>query len=227
VTQATVAIAARSICLSLSERLRLSYSRQKLASSLIESANLSNENYSDRGSVSPSDQSKSCIMALDFLVYGRQPVWRGRTQLDSITAGDRAFRVNADWKDGEVKRPPTRNWREIAIVCLLGSALFYVFSRTSADPDLWGHVRFGQDLWQPGRIVREDIYSYLTGDQLWINHEWLSEVIFYFAFATARPAGLIAFKSGLALLILGFLYWHLRQQIAVASHAAILTGVFC
>jgi hypothetical protein len=52
-------------------------------------------------------------------------------------------------------------------------------------------------------------------------------VIFYFAFATARPAGLIAFKSGLALLILGFLYWHLRQQIAVASHAAILTGVFC
>jgi len=51
------------------------------------------------------------------------------------------------------------------------------FSRTSADPDLWGHVRFGQDLWQTGRIVREDIYSYLTGDQVWINDERLSEAI--------------------------------------------------
>jgi hypothetical protein len=108
----------------------------------------------------------------------------------------------------------------------LGSVLFYVFSRTSADPDLWGHVRFGQDLWQTGRIVREDIYSYLTGDQVWINHEWLSEAIFYFAFAAAGSVGLIAFKSGLAFLIVAFLYWHLRQQIAVALHAAILTGVF-
>jgi hypothetical protein len=134
--------------------------------------------------------------------------------------------VNADWRDHAVKRPSTWNWQEISIVCLLGSVLFYVFSRTSADPDLWGHVRFGQDLWQTGRIVREDIYSYLTGDQVWINHEWLSEAIFYFAFAAAGSVGLIAFKSGLAFLIVAFLYWHLRQQIAVALHAAILTGVF-
>jgi hypothetical protein len=134
--------------------------------------------------------------------------------------------MNADRKDREVKRLPIRNWRETGILCLLGSALFYVFSRTSADPDLWGHVRFGQDLWRTGRIAREDIYSYLTGDQLWINHEWLSEAIFYFAFATAGPAGLIAFKSGLALLILVFLYWQLRQQIAPAARAAILAGVF-
>jgi hypothetical protein len=134
--------------------------------------------------------------------------------------------VNADRKDGDVRRPSTRNWREIGILCLLGSVLFYVFSRTSADPDLWGHIRFGQDLWQTGQIAREDIYSYLTGDQLWINHEWLAEAIFYLAFATGGPAGLIAFKSGLALLILAFLYWQLRQQIAHPLHAAILTGGF-
>ena len=94
-----------------------------------------------------------------------------------------------------MKRPSTRNWRDISIVCLLGSALFYVFSRTSADPDLWGHIRFGEDLWRTGRVVREDVYSYLSGDQVWINHEWLAEVIFYSVFANTGATGLIIFKS--------------------------------
>ena len=111
-------------------------------------------------------------------------------------------------------------------MCFLGSALFYVFSRTSADPDLWGHIRFGEDLWRTGRIVRPDIYSYLTGDQLWINHEWLSEAIFYAVFAGAGSTGLIVFKSCLSLLIVGIIYCHLRQQVSVALRAASLALVF-
>ena len=125
-----------------------------------------------------------------------------------------------------MKLPSTRDWREISILCLFGSALFYVFSRTSADPDLWGHIRFGHDLWQTGRIIRGDIYSYLTGDQLWINHEWLAEAIFYSVFAAAGSTGLIVFKSCLSLLIVGIIYWHLRQQIPVTRRAAILAVVF-
>ena len=125
-----------------------------------------------------------------------------------------------------MKRPSTRNWRDISIVCLFGSALFYVFSRTSADPDLWGHIRFGEDLWRTGRIVREDIYSYLSGDQVWINHEWLAEAIFYAVFANAGATGLIIFKSCLSFLVVGIIYWHLRQQISVTPRTVILTVVF-
>ena len=125
-----------------------------------------------------------------------------------------------------IKLPSTWNWREVGIVSLLGSALFYVFSRTSADPDLWGHIRFGEDLWRTGRIVREDTYSYLSGDQLWINHEWLAEAIFYAVFAILGPMGLIVLKSCLSLLIVGIIYWHLRQQISVAPRAAVLAVVF-
>ena len=111
-------------------------------------------------------------------------------------------------------------------MCLLGSALFFVFSRTSADPDLWGHIRFGEDLWRTGRIVREDVYSYLSGDQLWINHEWLSEAIFYAVFANAGATGLIIFKSCLSLLIVGIIYWHLKQKISATRRAVMLTVVF-
>ena len=125
-----------------------------------------------------------------------------------------------------MKRPSTRNWRDISIVCLLGSALFYVFSRTSADPDLWGHIRFGEDLWRTGSVVREDVYSYLSGDQVWINHEWLAEVIFYAVFANAGATGLIIFKSCLSLLVVGIIYWHLRQRISATRQTVILTVVF-
>ena len=125
-----------------------------------------------------------------------------------------------------MKRPSTRNWRDISIVCLLGSALFYVFSRTSADPDLWGHIRFGEDLWRTGSVVREDVYSYLSGDQVWINHEWLAEVIFYSVFANTGATGLIIFKSCLSLLVVGIIYWHLRQRISASRRTVILTVVF-
>src|SRR5438477_428999 len=50
-----------------------------------------------------------------------------------------------------------------------GFALFW-FSYTLADPDLWGHVRFGQDIVRTGRIVQADEYSYRTAGQRWINH---------------------------------------------------------
>ena len=133
---------------------------------------------------------------------------------------------NAARKDEGMKRPSTQNWRDISIVCLFGSALFYVFSRTSADPDLWGHIRFGEDLWRTGRIAREDIYSYLNGDQVWVNHEWLAEAIFYAVFTNAGATGLIIFKSCLSLLVIGIIYWHLRQQISVTPRTAILTVVF-
>jgi len=135
-------------------------------------------------------------------------------------------RMNAAQKNPVAKAPSIRNWREIGILCLFGSVLFYVFSRTSADPDLWGHIKFGEDLWHTGRIVRDDIYSYLSGDQPWINHEWLAEAAFAAVFNVAGVSGLIVFKSCLALLIAAILYCHLRRQVAAVPRAAMLAVAF-
>jgi hypothetical protein len=52
-----------------------------------------------------------------------------------------------------------------------------VLSTTSADPDLWGHVRFGDDIIAAGEIPEYDSYSF-TSDRPWVNHEWLAEVLF-------------------------------------------------
>ncbi len=56
-----------------------------------------------------------------------------------------------------------------------------------ADPDLWGHVRFGQDVLAQRRLIFYDQYSYSAPGHLWLNHEWLTEVLMgaiYNAFGT-------------------------------------------
>jgi len=94
---------------------------------------------------------------------------------------------------------------------LVGFSLFW-FSYTIADPDLWGHIRFGQEILRTGSIVQADIYSYRTGGQPWINHEWLSEVIFAGLYNLSGPAGLIVFKVLVSFLILGLSHAHLRRR---------------
>src|SRR4029453_14730996 len=57
------------------------------------------------------------------------------------------------------------------------------------DVDLWGHIRFGGDIVQSGTIPTADPYSF-TSDRSWVNHEWLTEITMYGAYALAGPAGL-------------------------------------
>src|SRR4030067_3788988 len=85
----------------------------------------------------------------------------------------------------------------IAVVCLILSGLVVVPSRTIADPDLWGHVRFGLDTIQNRGVMRNDPYSYLTAGQPWFNHEWLAEVTFASAWMYARATGLGVLKTSL------------------------------
>ena len=65
-----------------------------------------------------------------------------------------------------------------------------------ADPDLWGHVRFGLDFLHSFRLPRLDPYSF-TQDIAWTNHEWLSEAIMGAAYAAAGPMGLVILKGAL------------------------------
>src|SRR5436190_5220571 len=76
-------------------------------------------------------------------------------------------------------------------------SLTYGMLRTNADPDLWGHVRFGLDMLSTRALTRSDPYSY-TSDIPWLNHEWLSELIMGLAYRTFGSGGLVALKLALA-----------------------------
>jgi hypothetical protein len=86
----------------------------------------------------------------------------------------------------------------------LGAALStaWLSSRAVVDPDLWGHLRFGLDLLETGRLTSEDPYSF-TQDVPWINHEWLSELLFAVAYRAGGVIGLIVLKT----IVLGLTAW--------------------
>lgn len=97
----------------------------------------------------------------------------------------------------------------ILIRILVYSSAFYFFSFVTADTDLWGHIKFGKDLWAAMAFQRIDIYSYTAFGSGWINHEWLSELIMYFAYHVFGSQGLLIGK-----LLVGFAIVYLLSKIS-------------
>ena len=79
--------------------------------------------------------------------------------------------------------------------------LIVVLIPSRADPDLWGHVRFGLDSLSTGLLSYHDPYSF-TQDRPWINHEWLSEVQLALAYRAGGATGLVVLKMALLVLSL-------------------------
>jgi hypothetical protein len=117
-------------------------------------------------------------------------------------------------------------WWNVSLIALgLAMALFRLIP-TEADPDLWGHLRFGIDTVAAGRVVHSDIYSYLTAGQPWINHEWLAEAIMALAWnaAGAGAAGLVAVKVALGLAVAVVVCRHLTRRGVPLLGALLMTA---
>lgn len=98
------------------------------------------------------------------------------------------------------------------ITAIVSLALFF-FSDNKMDPDLWGHLTFGQDIFESGTVPHWDTYSYALSNAKWINHEWFSELVFYIIFLYSGSAGLIFLKVLLGGVITYLLYSMLKEQV--------------
>ena len=107
-----------------------------------------------------------------------------------------------------------------AWIAAIGAAICY-FSFVTADPDLWGHVKFGEALWEAGALVRTDPYSFTASGHPWINHEWLAELIFYFIYRCFGDAGLLFGKLAIGIAIVLIL----GRLCAYRKHNAIVFAV--
>ncbi len=73
-------------------------------------------------------------------------------------------------------------------------AILVADSNRHTDPDLWGHVRFGQAFIASRHLLHHDTYSYSAAGQLWRDHEWLAEIVMAFVYNAAGVAGLKLWK---------------------------------
>jgi len=72
-------------------------------------------------------------------------------------------------------------------VFLIGR-VFYEARAFMVDPDLWWHVRIGQDIFATHHWPIVDPYSFTVGGNPWIAYEWLGDVLIG---AVERAGGLL------------------------------------
>ena len=107
------------------------------------------------------------------------------------------------------------HWLDVLIKFSAVSAAVYFFSFVTADPDLWGHIRFGKDLWRAKQFVHVDPYSFTADGYPWINHEWLAELLFYAVYHYFGDAGLLIGKLGIGVCIVMLLSRLCRYRASV------------
>jgi hypothetical protein len=92
-------------------------------------------------------------------------------------------------------------WTALSVA--LGSGLRYC-AYVTADPDLWGHIHFGEALWRSGTLEHVEIYSFTAPGHAWINHEWLAELVFFGLYRLFGNGGLLLAKllTGLAIVLI-------------------------
>jgi len=110
----------------------------------------------------------------------------------------------------------------LAITCLL--FLPQVVRVQIADPDLWGRISVGAVLFQAGHLPRVDDFSYTANGAPWIDHEWLSGVLFYAVLDALGEPGLLLLKYGLfgsCFLLIFVLHGRLYRVAPIVTAAAV------
>ena len=93
------------------------------------------------------------------------------------------------------------------------------------DPDIWWHLHNADFLVTHHCLPRSDHYSFTVSGHSWINHEWLAELPYYFAWHSRGLAGINAIMfATLILIFLGVLY--LAYQESKHYKASILAVCF-
>jgi hypothetical protein len=110
--------------------------------------------------------------------------------------------------------------RPLLCALLLASALVLSIA-DHADPDLWGHVRYGADALAAHHLPATTTYTYTAPSQPWINHEWVSEVIFAAVARVGGGTGLVALKVALGLALFAAVIGIARRRGAGLSATAL------
>lgn len=90
-------------------------------------------------------------------------------------------------------------------------ACTFSLARSWADPDLWGHVQYGQD-WLEHGFHSTATYTYTADGYRWINHENIAELVLAIGMRTVGPSVMQLGKLALSLAMLGLIVWNARRQ---------------
>jgi hypothetical protein len=99
-----------------------------------------------------------------------------------------------------------------ALASLLAACLFIMTTPQLGDADLWGHVRYGQDVLANTALPSTATHTFTAVGHAWINHENLSEIVFAVVANSAGASGLASLSVLLGLFLLALMVVHAMRQ---------------
>ena len=138
-----------------------------------------------------------------------------------------AVRSLPDDDRGPAMRPRRDPLRLDMVVLLLVASVLTLSMGDGADPDLWGHVRYGQDVLATGQLPATATHTFTAVGTPWINHENIAEIVFAAIANHAGGPGLMVLKDVLGLVVVGLLvgtaYRH-GASLLVTALVVVLVG---
>ncbi|MCX7830068.1 MAG: hypothetical protein N2445_03285 [Acidobacteria bacterium] len=86
------------------------------------------------------------------------------------------------------------------------------------DPDLFWHLRAGNDIINNQKINLPDSWNYLYEGNSWVNQQWLIEIIYAFLFNLGGLSLLFFFKSFVCSLIALFIFLSIKKENIFVSY---------
>lgn len=94
----------------------------------------------------------------------------------------------------------------ILLVVLYGLLLWHKIELPAAE-DIARHLKNGELLWRGNfEVLNKNLYAYTEPDFSFINHHWLTGVIFYLLYQATGWSGLVIFKVGIFLSAFALLF---------------------
>lgn len=100
--------------------------------------------------------------------------------------------------------------------------LFYL---PSPEFDFWWHLKVGELIWETKRVFTQDFLSFGQTAR-WVHHEWLSDVLFYFAYAAGSFYGLLLLRAA-ALCAACFLVFKMCAEGTQDAAVSIIATLCC
>src|SRR5882757_958603 len=111
-------------------------------------------------------------------------------------------------------------------VFLIGR-VFYQARGFVVDPDLWWHVKVGQDLLATHHFPTTDPYSFTAAGQPWIAYEWLGDLLIGGVAKIGGLLGLDALLFVLASLVMLALYAYATLTSENSKAGFVVSGLLC
>jgi hypothetical protein len=112
-------------------------------------------------------------------------------------------------------------WLKYGILTLLTLVAANLLAWRSIEPDLWGHIQYGEDWIHAGKMPTTASHTYSTPNQPWVNHENLFELAVAIGQRTVGGYGLMIFKCVSGLWLLWIMVRNATRQGVPALAAAV------